>query len=163
MTEDGRQNMEPTPAGKHQVSNIEQAREAKLHAINEMGIDPYGGRYEGAEPAAEIPAIPVIRIIETAVYKMAAAAAARLPAAQPRPIPAEALEMERQEVNYRAAQRRLLPGLRPRAGMAAAETEKISIPAVTAAAAEEEAIGAAAAVRTTTLPQAAAARATLAW
>ena len=25
----------------------------KLHAIKEMGIDPYGGRYEGAEPAAE--------------------------------------------------------------------------------------------------------------
>jgi lysyl-tRNA synthetase, class II len=62
MTEDGKQNNEPTPAGKHQThpggqtSHIEQAREEKLRAIKQMGIDPYGGRYDGAEAAADVKA-----------------------------------------------------------------------------------------------------------
>ena len=52
MTEDGKQNNEQrTHSGGHTF--IEQAREVKLNAIKQMGIDPYGGRYEGAEPAAE--------------------------------------------------------------------------------------------------------------
>ena len=50
MTEDGKHNAE------NKVSNIEQAREGKLHAIKEMGIDPYGGRYDGVEPAADVKA-----------------------------------------------------------------------------------------------------------
>jgi lysyl-tRNA synthetase class 2 len=50
MTEDGKHNTE------NKVSNIEQAREGKLHAIKEMGIDPYGGRYDDVEPAADIKA-----------------------------------------------------------------------------------------------------------
>lgn len=37
-------------------SNIEQAREEKLRAIRQMGIEPYGCRYEGAEAAADIKA-----------------------------------------------------------------------------------------------------------
>jgi lysyl-tRNA synthetase class 2 len=48
MTEDGRRNAE------HRISNIEQGRQEKLIAIKQMGIDPYGGRYDGAEPAAGI-------------------------------------------------------------------------------------------------------------
>jgi lysyl-tRNA synthetase class 2 len=55
MTEDGKQNNEQrTHSGGH--ASIEQAREGKLQAIKEMGIDPYGERYDGAEPAAEIKA-----------------------------------------------------------------------------------------------------------
>jgi lysyl-tRNA synthetase class 2 len=50
MTEDGRQNNE------HRTSHIEQAREGKLRAIKQMGIDPYGGRYDGAEPATDVKA-----------------------------------------------------------------------------------------------------------
>jgi lysyl-tRNA synthetase class 2 len=46
QAEDGR-NME------NRASNIEQAREAKLLAIKQMGIDPYGSRYDCAEPAAD--------------------------------------------------------------------------------------------------------------
>lgn len=38
------------------MSNIEQAREDKLRAIKQMGIDPYGGRYEIAEASAEVKA-----------------------------------------------------------------------------------------------------------
>jgi lysyl-tRNA synthetase class 2 len=37
-------------------SNIEQAREEKLRTIRQMGIEPYGCRYEGAEASAEIKA-----------------------------------------------------------------------------------------------------------
>ncbi len=48
MTEDSGRNNE------HRTSNIEQAREEKLRAIKGMGIDPYGGKYEGAEPAAAV-------------------------------------------------------------------------------------------------------------
>jgi lysyl-tRNA synthetase class 2 len=36
------------------ANRFEQAREEKLRAVRAMGIDPYGGRYEGAEPAAQI-------------------------------------------------------------------------------------------------------------
>jgi lysyl-tRNA synthetase class 2 len=40
MAEDGRQ-------------KLEQQRKEKLLRIKELGIDPYGGKYEGAEPAAD--------------------------------------------------------------------------------------------------------------
>ncbi|MCJ7728980.1 MAG: OB-fold nucleic acid binding domain-containing protein, partial [Sedimentisphaerales bacterium] len=43
MTEDGRQ-------------KLEQQRKEKLLRIKELGIDPYGGKYEGAESAADIKA-----------------------------------------------------------------------------------------------------------
>ncbi len=36
------------------ADKFEQARQEKLAAIKQMGIDPYGGRYEGAEPAADV-------------------------------------------------------------------------------------------------------------
>jgi len=36
------------------ANRFEQAREEKLRAARAMGIDPYGGRYEGAEYAAQI-------------------------------------------------------------------------------------------------------------
>jgi lysyl-tRNA synthetase class 2 len=35
---------------------FEQARQEKLHAIKQMGIEPYGGRYDGAEAAADVKA-----------------------------------------------------------------------------------------------------------
>jgi lysyl-tRNA synthetase class 2 len=38
---------------EHKQSSIEQARQEKLRAIKQMGIEPYGGRYDGAEAAAE--------------------------------------------------------------------------------------------------------------
>ncbi|HEY5503904.1 MAG TPA: OB-fold nucleic acid binding domain-containing protein, partial [Sedimentisphaerales bacterium] len=38
---------------KDTADRFEQARQEKLNAIKQMGIDPYGERYEGAEPAAE--------------------------------------------------------------------------------------------------------------
>jgi lysyl-tRNA synthetase class 2 len=41
---------------KDTVDKFEQARQEKLRAIKEMGIEPYGGRYDGAEAAAEIKA-----------------------------------------------------------------------------------------------------------
>jgi len=41
----------PEDAG---VSKLEQDRQAKLSRIKELGIDPYGTRYDGAEPAAEV-------------------------------------------------------------------------------------------------------------
>ena len=41
-------------SAEQQPTNIERAREEKLLAIRQMGIEPYGGRYEGAEAAAEI-------------------------------------------------------------------------------------------------------------
>ncbi|MFH1370746.1 MAG: lysine--tRNA ligase [Planctomycetota bacterium] len=44
------QNSKPT------TDKLEQARQEKLLAIKRMGIDPYGCRYDGAEPAAEIKA-----------------------------------------------------------------------------------------------------------
>ncbi len=48
----------PRPGGQAsnppQRASIEQAREEKLRAIRQMGIDPYGGRYDGAEAAADI-------------------------------------------------------------------------------------------------------------
>ncbi len=36
------------------VDRFEQQRHQKLSRIKELGIDPYGGRYEGAEPAEDI-------------------------------------------------------------------------------------------------------------
>jgi lysyl-tRNA synthetase class 2 len=36
------------------VSKLERQRQEKLSRIRELGIDPYGGRYDGAEPAADI-------------------------------------------------------------------------------------------------------------
>src|SRR4030042_3321802 len=33
---------------------LEHQRREKLSLIRELGIDPYGGRYEGVEPAAEV-------------------------------------------------------------------------------------------------------------
>ncbi len=39
-----------------QPGRLEQARQQKLSAIRQMGIDPYGGRYEQAEPAAGVKA-----------------------------------------------------------------------------------------------------------
>ena len=41
----------PEDAG---VSKLEQDRQAKLSRIKELGVDPYGTRYDGAEPAAEV-------------------------------------------------------------------------------------------------------------
>jgi lysyl-tRNA synthetase class 2 len=41
-------------SNEHKQSNIERARVEKLRAITQMGIDPYGCRYNGAEAAAEI-------------------------------------------------------------------------------------------------------------
>ncbi len=43
MTEDGRQ-------------KLERQRKEKLSRIKELGIDPYGGKYEGAELATDIKA-----------------------------------------------------------------------------------------------------------
>ena len=37
-----------------ETNKFEQQRREKLSRIVEMGIDPYGGRYDGSEPAAEI-------------------------------------------------------------------------------------------------------------
>ena len=37
-----------------ETNKFEQQRREKLSRIVEMGIDPYGGRYDGGEPAAEI-------------------------------------------------------------------------------------------------------------
>jgi lysyl-tRNA synthetase class 2 len=39
---------------KREMSQFERQRREKLSRIRELGIDPYGGRYEGAEPAADI-------------------------------------------------------------------------------------------------------------
>jgi lysyl-tRNA synthetase class 2 len=39
---------------KQEISQFEQQRREKLSHIRELGIDPYGGRYEGAEQAADI-------------------------------------------------------------------------------------------------------------
>jgi lysyl-tRNA synthetase class 2 len=39
---------------KREVSQFERQRQEKLSRIRELGIDPYGGKYEGAEPAADI-------------------------------------------------------------------------------------------------------------
>ncbi len=36
------------------ISKLEQQRQEKLSRIKELGIDPYGGRYEGAESAEDI-------------------------------------------------------------------------------------------------------------
>ncbi len=36
------------------VSKLERQRQEKLSRIKELGIDPYGGRFDGAEPAADI-------------------------------------------------------------------------------------------------------------
>jgi lysyl-tRNA synthetase class 2 len=38
------------------VSKLEQQRQEKLSRLKELGIEPYGSRYEGAEPAEEIKA-----------------------------------------------------------------------------------------------------------
>jgi lysyl-tRNA synthetase class 2 len=38
------------------VSKLEQQRQEKLSRLKELGIEPYGNRYEGAEPAEEIKA-----------------------------------------------------------------------------------------------------------
>ncbi|RPH38459.1 MAG: lysine--tRNA ligase, partial [Burkholderiales bacterium] len=36
------------------ADKFEQGRQEKLTQIRQMGIDPYGGRYEGAQPAADV-------------------------------------------------------------------------------------------------------------
>ena len=36
------------------VNRLEQQRQEKLARVKELGIDPYGGRYEGAEPTADV-------------------------------------------------------------------------------------------------------------
>ena len=36
------------------VSKLEQQRQEKLSRLRELGIEPYGNRYEGSEPAEEI-------------------------------------------------------------------------------------------------------------
>ena len=36
------------------VSKFERQRQEKLSRIRELGIEPYGSRYEGAEPAEDI-------------------------------------------------------------------------------------------------------------
>jgi len=36
------------------VSKLERQRQEKLARIKELGIDPYGGRFDGAEPAADV-------------------------------------------------------------------------------------------------------------
>jgi lysyl-tRNA synthetase class 2 len=41
-------------AQKQDKNKFEEQRQQKLSVISEMGIDPYGGRYDGAEPAADI-------------------------------------------------------------------------------------------------------------
>lgn len=41
-------------SSKGERGRFERQRQEKLSAIRQMGIDPYGGRYEGAEPAADI-------------------------------------------------------------------------------------------------------------
>lgn len=41
-------------ANAGETNKFEQQRREKLSRIVEMGIDPYGGRYDGGEPAAEI-------------------------------------------------------------------------------------------------------------
>ncbi|MFZ0033547.1 MAG: lysine--tRNA ligase [Sedimentisphaerales bacterium] len=41
---------------KREISQFEQQRQEKLSRIRELGIDPYGGRYEGAEQAGDIKA-----------------------------------------------------------------------------------------------------------
>ena len=38
------------------VSKLQQQRQEKLNKIADMGIDPYGGKFEGAEPTADIKA-----------------------------------------------------------------------------------------------------------
>jgi lysyl-tRNA synthetase class 2 len=41
-------------AQKQDKNKFEEQRQQKLSVISEMGIDPYGGRYDGAEPADDI-------------------------------------------------------------------------------------------------------------
>ncbi len=41
-------------AKEKDISKLEQQRQEKLSRIKELGIDPYGGRYEGSEPAEDI-------------------------------------------------------------------------------------------------------------
>jgi lysyl-tRNA synthetase class 2 len=36
------------------ISKFERQRRAKLTSVRDLGIDPYGGRYDGAEPAQEV-------------------------------------------------------------------------------------------------------------
>lgn len=40
----------------HDVSRLEQQRQEKLARLKELGVEPYGSRYEGTEPAEEIKA-----------------------------------------------------------------------------------------------------------
>jgi len=39
---------------EQEISQFERQRQEKLSAIKELGIDPYGGRYEGAEAAGDV-------------------------------------------------------------------------------------------------------------
>jgi len=41
-------------ANTEDISKFERQRREKLSRIKELGIDPYGGRYEGAEPVGEL-------------------------------------------------------------------------------------------------------------
>ena len=36
------------------VNKFEQQRQQKLDSIRELGIDPYGQKYEGAEPTSDV-------------------------------------------------------------------------------------------------------------
>ncbi len=40
--------------GEQKISRLEEQRHRKLEQIRQLGIDPYGCRYDGAEPAADI-------------------------------------------------------------------------------------------------------------
>jgi len=40
--------------GEQKISRLEEQRQHKLEQIKQLGIDPYGGRYDGAESAADI-------------------------------------------------------------------------------------------------------------
>ena len=42
------------PAETDGVSKLQRQRQEKLARIKELGIDPYGGRFDGAEPAAQV-------------------------------------------------------------------------------------------------------------
>ena len=41
-------------ANTEDVNKFERQRQEKLSRIRELGIEPYGGRYDGAEPAEDI-------------------------------------------------------------------------------------------------------------
>ena len=40
--------------GEQKIGRLEEQRQHKLEQIRQLGIDPYGGRYDGAESAQNI-------------------------------------------------------------------------------------------------------------